>query len=87
MFFFIETSSHFKFNDLPKILVIQNQTFKLLCVVIHLRRSKHFVSIFEIGNQIFLVDDLSDDIMSLTNVDDSEFLKINISSALFILNS
>ena len=59
IFFFIETTSHLKINELPKIIKIQNKTYKLLNAIFHLEKQKHFVSVFDIDNNKYLIDDLS----------------------------
>ena len=88
IFFFIETSSHFNIHELPKTLQIQNKNYKLLCAILHLRRQQHFVSIFEIGNNKYIVDDLLPNVKMIDQKNpidkkDLQYLKLNINSALY----
>ena len=88
IFLFIEPRSHFKINELPKTLNCDNKNFKLLCSILYRENIKHFVSIFEIDNQKYLVDDMLNSapllILNQTNKG-LNFFKFNISSALYYL--
>ena len=61
---FIQSShANIYFNELPKEIIIDNVSYKLLCATIYTTR--HFLSIFEINNQAFLVDDLNQSMIQL----------------------
>ena len=88
LFLFIEANSHFKINELPQTIKINNKIFKFLCAIIYKPENLHFVSIFEINNNKYMVDDLVKNQVLLlqTNASANEkyFLR-NISSALYYL--
>ena len=85
IFCFVETSSFFNIKDLPKTLHIDQKTFKLLCVILHLKSQKHFISVFELGNAQYLVDDLSKNIQKITEYKNKKYFNLNICSALYYL--
>ena len=56
-FLFIQSShANVFFNDLPKQIYVGNVNYKLLCATIY--TDKHFISIYEINDQKYLIDDL-----------------------------
>ena len=87
-FIFIETTSFLKLKELPLKLDIQNNSYKLLNIIFHLHHKKHFVSVFEVSNQKYLIDDLD---ATATLLEENElhnginFFELNISSALYFL--
>jgi hypothetical protein len=83
-FLFIETNSHLKVNELPKTIVLNNKIFKLLSMILFKKEIKHFVSIFEIQNNKYLVDDLKNN-EALHLPEDNEMLLWNICSAFYYL--
>ena len=89
IFLFIETNSHFKIHELPKIFEIENKRYKLLCVILHREEIKHFVSVFEIENNLYLVDNMTTNKARLLSSESNEnginYFQLNISSALYYL--
>ena len=87
-FIFMETTSHFKINEVPKQFRIQHKTYNFLCAILHFRQRRHFVSIFEIENKNYLIDDLSpNSAIELKNNNSKHliYFSSNISSALYYL--
>ena len=89
VFLFAETTSHFKINDLPKTIEIENKTYKLLCAILYLSSRRHFVSVFDIYNKKYLIDDMSSEkkaiLLNKNLKNHLNYFKINISSALYYL--
>jgi hypothetical protein len=56
VFVFMEPRSHFKIQELPKDFELDGKNYLLLCLILHFNRNKHFVSVFSIGGENYLVD-------------------------------
>ena len=87
IFIFIETSSLLKITEIPKIIDFDAKTFKLLCVIFHFPETQHFVSVYEINNHFFLVDDLKRKVVLLEDgkVKKTNYFSLNISSSLYYI--
>ena len=89
LFLFIETNSHFTINDLPKTIEINSKNYKLLCAIIYKVEHLHFVSIFDINEKKYLVDDLVKNEALLLEPNSSthsnNYLELNISSAMYYM--
>ena len=87
IFIFIETSSLLKITEIPKIIDFDAKTFKLLCVIFHFPETQHFVSVYEINNHFFLVDDLKRKVVLLEDgkVKKTNYFSFNISSSLYYI--
>ncbi len=88
MFVFMEPWSHFKLNQLPEEFIIENKGNNLLCCILHLWRKKHFVSVFFLGGQKWIEDDLNPSqsiLLDEQNQDHQKYFIINIQSVLYYL--
>ena len=86
LFVFMETRTHFKIHQVPEQFYIHNRYFKILCSILYIQQKKHFVSVFHLGGQKYLVDDLQPNQSILLNENDKthrKYFKYNISSALY----
>jgi hypothetical protein len=61
VFVFMEAFSHFKIDEIPRIYEIQKKNYKLLSMILHLKAENHFVSVFDIADKKYVVDDLLDE--------------------------
>jgi hypothetical protein len=85
----MEPRSHFKLNELQVTFQIQGKNFSLFCCILHLWRKKHFVSVFYLSGQKFLIDDLNPSqpiLLDQKIKDHQKYFQINISSALYYIN-
>ena len=85
---FLETMSHFKYKELPKTFEFDNKNYQLLCVIFHRPDIEHFVSVFEIENNQYLVDNMVKNkapLLKSNNECGINYFDFNISSALYYL--
>ena len=86
IYVFIEMSDNLTIKNIPKLLNMNNKMFRLLCAIIHRSEIKHFVSVFEIENQLYLIDDLSPNGAHLLLENDKiNYFALNVTSALYYL--
>ena len=90
LFVFIETNSHLTINELPKVCELDSKSFKLLCAIFYIENIKHFVSVFEIDNNNYLVDDMKIGALLLSpqlnlGKNDIDYYSLFVSSALYYL--
>jgi hypothetical protein len=86
IFIFIETSDILFIQDLPKQLNISNKIYRLLSMVIYRAEKQHFISVIEIEDKFYLIDDLSPNKAELlTENDNINYFAMNVSSALYYL--
>ena len=86
LFVFMETRSHFKINQVPENFNIDNKYCHILCSILHIKQKKHFVSVFYLGGQKYLVDDLQPNqsiLLDSNNQNHRKYFNYNISSALY----
>ncbi len=57
--FFIEINDNLTIKNIPILLNMNSKMLRLLGAIIHRSEIKHFVSVFEIQNQLYLIDDPS----------------------------
>lgn len=90
VFLFLETTSHLKLNELPQTITVENKTYKLLNVILHLNKQKHFITIFDFDGKKYLVDDLKSNeapLLSENTLNNGiNYFQLNISSALYYLS-
>jgi hypothetical protein len=88
IYIYILPNSHFKINDLPPLIRLDNRDFALLCAIIHINRN-HFVSVFYVNGKKYLVDDMSPNSAKLLEkgkkYQGNDIYAVNISSAMFYL--
>ena len=83
----MEPQSHFKIHEIPNQFMIDGKKYLLLCSILYLKRKKHFVAVFNLGGQNFLVDDLKPSVsIRIDSKDHQKYFKINISSSLYYLS-
>ena len=87
VFFFVEPTTNIKIKELPKTLKNNQKIYRLLCAIIHRADIEHFVSIFELQKQFYLIDDLTPNHAKLIKPDKMNYLDSYISSALFYLET
>ena len=86
IFIFIETSSLIKLPQTPITVEIDFHKYRLLCVILHLLKKKHFISVFNFDNNYYLVDDLNPKesvVLYESNKNQKKYFEMNISSALY----
>jgi hypothetical protein len=59
LFVFMEPQSHFKIHEIPNQFMIDGKKYLVWCSILHLKRKKHFVAVFNLGGQNFVVDNLN----------------------------
>ena len=86
-FVFMEAFSHFKIDEVPKFFEIQKKNFKLLCMILHFEQEHHFVSVFDLDDCLYLVDDLSTEAILLDKNTRKcrKYFNSNVSSVLYYL--
>jgi hypothetical protein len=66
-----DNKSKFKYNsigkidEIPRIYEIQKKNYKLLSMILHFKAENHFVSVFDIADKKYVVDDLLDEAILL----------------------
>lgn len=84
-FLFIQSmQQNIKINDLPKSILIDNQNYRLLCATLHKRN--HFLGVFEINDNFFIVDDLNQQMRNINDTDLQEENNLFTSSHLYYLD-
>lgn len=80
-FIFIQSMfSDIKINELPEILIIDGNRYKLVCSTIHLR--DHFIGVFKIGNKMHQIDDLD---QSFIEYDESKNRRFTSNSLYYLI--
>jgi len=65
---------------------MNSKMLRLLGAIIHRSEIKHFVSVFEIQNQLYLIDDLSpNEAHLLLENEKINYFALNVTSALYYL--
>jgi hypothetical protein len=84
-FIFIESfHSNIYFDQIPLHLTIKNNQYRLLCATIH--KPGHFLSIFNINDFLYLIDDLDQSTVLLSKLNSSQFIDKNDNTILKSLN-
>jgi hypothetical protein len=68
-------------DQIPTNLTIDNFNFRLICVTIH--KPGHFVSVFNINDTFYLIDDLDQSTTQLIDVKDELLNGLNVSASLY----
>jgi hypothetical protein len=56
---FIESAwANIYVSDLPKIFTFDGRSFKFLCATVHSNQNHHFYGVFDLNDELYLVDDL-----------------------------